>query len=128
MEHFGGFWGRLVWFGEIGRFVVLWVCVRKRERFGLLTGGGLDKDLFTELLIPISTQRAFLYIYMYIKKKSVPTAALPTCILLSLLQQTTKISIVVKRVSSSVALHTYSKAGAVSPSFCGQFRLVHKVL
>lgn len=108
--------------------MVLWVCGRKRERerFGLLTGGGLDKDLFNELLIPISTQRAFLYIYMYIKKKSVPTAALPTCILL--LQQTTKISIIVKRVSSSVALHTYSKAGAVSPSFCGQFRLVHKVL
>lgn len=27
----GGFWGRLVWFGEIGRFVVLWEI----ERFGL---------------------------------------------------------------------------------------------
>lgn len=98
-----------------------------REVWFVLTSGGLDKDLFNELLITISTQRAFLYIYMYIKKKSVPTAALPTCIL-PLLQQTTKISIVVKRVGSSVALHTYSKAGAVSPSFCGQFRLVHKVL
>lgn len=116
MEHFGGSLGSLVWFGEIGRFVVLWVCGRKRERFGLLTGGGLEQDLFNELLIIISTQRAFLYLYMYIKKKSVPTTALPTCILL-LLQQTTKISIVVKRVSSSVALHTHSKAGAVSPSF-----------
>lgn len=38
---------------------------KERERIGLLTGGGLDKDLFNELLIPISTQRAFLYIYTY---------------------------------------------------------------
>lgn len=99
-----------------------------REVWFVLTSGGLEQDLFNELLIPISPQRAFLYIYIRYtsKEKSVPTAALPTCILL--LQQTTKISIVVKRVSSSVALHTHSKAGAVSPSFCGQFRLVHKVL
>lgn len=72
MEHFGGGLGRLFDFAEIGRFVVLWVCGRKRERFGLLTGGGLDKDLFNELLITISTQRAFLYIYMYIKKSQFP--------------------------------------------------------
>lgn len=74
MEHFGGFWGRLFDFAEIGRFVELWVCGRKRERerFGLLTGDGLDKDLFNGLLIPISTQRAFLYIYMYIKKSQFP--------------------------------------------------------
>lgn len=37
-----------------------------REVWFVLTSGGLDKDLFNELLIPISTQRAFLYIYIYI--------------------------------------------------------------
>lgn len=96
-----------------------------REVWFVLTSGGLEQDLFNEPLIYRNSEHS--YTPMYIKKKSVPTAALPTCIL-SLLQQTTKIGIVVKRVSSSVALHTYSKAGAVSPSFCGQFRLVHKVL
>lgn len=64
----GGVLGRLFWFGEIGRFVVLWEI----ERFGLLTGGGLEQDLFNELLIPISTQRAFLYIYIrYTSKRKV---------------------------------------------------------
>lgn len=65
--------GGLVWFGEIGNRRG---CDTHRksesERFGLLIGGGLDKDLFDELLIPISTQRAFLYIYIYIKKSQFP--------------------------------------------------------
>lgn len=64
MEHFGGVWGRLVWFGEIGnRRGCDTHRKSERERFGSLIGGGLDKDLFDELLIPISTQRAFLYIH-----------------------------------------------------------------
>lgn len=57
----------LLWF-DLVRLGGLWYC--GRQSFGLLTGGGLDQDLFDELLIPISTQRAFLYIYIYIKKKS----------------------------------------------------------
>lgn len=43
-----------------------------REVWFVLTSGGLEQDLFNGLLIPISTQRAFLYIYMYIKKSQFP--------------------------------------------------------
>lgn len=41
-----------------------------REVWFVLTSGGLEQDLFNELLMAISTQRAFLYIYIYIKKVS----------------------------------------------------------